>query len=59
MAYIRRRDRLKAGIRCLDNPSSTALILKIKHGHNQHVKKKVPTFSMRGKLLTRPRRKKR
>ena len=55
MVYIRRKDIKIVGKHCLENPDSAAIILmKIKRGYNVRVKKKVPTYNFRGKLISRP-----
>jgi len=51
MAYIRRRDRYKVGLKCLVDPERSALILKLKRGCKKKAKKLVPLFNFRGKRV--------
>lgn len=54
MAYIRRRDRKKIPQRYLQDPERESLILRIKRGCNENVKKiakkkGIPLFNRKGK----------
>lgn len=62
MAYVRRYDIVNKKVpkKYLVDPDSSALILKIKHGYNEKVKKRnVPLFNNRGKVVHKPKQSKR
>jgi len=56
MAYIRHKDSRKIPQEYLKDPESGALLLEIKKGFNEKVKKTVPTLNFRGKLVSIPRK---
>ena len=56
MAYIRNSDIKVVGKKCVVKDRIGASLTEIKYGCNSKVKRKVPTFNTRGKLLTRPKK---
>lgn len=56
MAYIRNRDIKVVGKNCVVKDRRGVVLTEIKRGCNSKVKRKVPTFNYRGKLLIKPKK---
>jgi len=53
MAYIRNKDIVKVGSSKVSKDRGV-ILTKIKYGQNKKVSKLVPTYNFRGKLMTKP-----